>query len=192
MLQNKTLLLSLLGILLVIKFVVQPVLEWQTAQSEQLARQSNQLEKGLALLDEQAELETRLLSLSNRRTALNGQLYGSDSDATNYQLRVQRLLEDLLEKNNLRARNSNWLSPVSDSVSEELRLEIALSGKIKDFIHFLLDVEQVKPKLAVLRIGSAINRMSSVQNKLGSFNGVVVITGWRALSDEQMQEPDND
>lgn len=190
-LNNRPLLLSIIGVLVTVKFVVQPIFAWQDDVANKLTRQSQQLNKGLTLIENQEELRNQLDTLREKRVTLSEGLLGIDRDSTGYQLRVQRLIDELLEKNKLKARNSNWFTPVSDGVKEEQRVEIALSGKQKDFIKFLLDIENTKPKLAIVQIGSAINKMSSAQSKLGTFNGMIVVTGWRALPTSELGAPED-
>ena len=181
LLSNKPLLLSVVAVLAAIRFVLVPFIEWQNEKLSVLNRQEMQLIKGLELLASRESLDEELSRLRNERNSLGGDFLGNDADATSYQLRVQKLINSLLEKNNLKSRNTNWLAAVDKGSLEEHKIEVSFSGKQKDLIQFLLDVEQQKPKIAVYELSGGISGMVARRNILGNTNGKVTLAGWRAL-----------
>ena len=182
LIKNKPLMLSVVAILAGMKFVIMPIVEWQDEKISVMHRQETQLNKGLTLLEGKETLVSSLTALSKKREALSKELLGEDQNATSYQLRVQKVINTLIEKNDLRARNSNWLTPLDKGGIEEHRLELSFSGKQKNFIQFLLDIEQQKPKIAVYELTSGISNMATQRGNLGNVNGKVILVGWRTNS----------
>lgn len=184
LLSNKPVLFGIVGLLVALKFGVQPVIEWQNDKAATLKRQQRQLEKGLQLLANQQQLQQQLMLAKKNRELLTKDILGKEPDQNAFKLRVQRSIEGLIDKHQLKVRNTNWLLPTFDGVSEEHRIEISFAGDNKNLIGFLLDVEQVEPKLAVLEMSSAMSKMRPAAQKLGSFNGRLVLAAWRASEDK--------
>lgn len=181
-LSNKPLLLVLIALLATIKFVIQPILEWQSDQRNELARKQTQLSKGLLLLENQNVLAQTLSIAEDSRESYTRDILGVDPDTTAFQLRVQRQIESLIEKHNLKVRSANWLQAMERRVSIEHRLEVSMSGSNKDLWAFVMDVEQLTPKLSIVQFNTAMSKMMPNANRLGTFNGKVVILGWQSAT----------
>lgn len=180
LLSNKPLMLTLIGLLLAIKFVLQPIVEWQNKKVDDIFLLERQLNKGLGLIQNEEILKSQLSQVSERLKALTKTVLGRDENVAAYQLRVQKQIEELMEKHDIVARNVNWLSPQIDGYSEEHKIEMNLSGQSKDFVLFLLDIEQTTPKMAVVEFSTLISRQYPSRKKLGNITGRLVLAGWRA------------
>lgn len=182
LLDNRPLIIGLILILVGLKFVFVPVIQWQDLTMTKIAKQDKQLQKGLALVENKEELVSTLTSLKNdSRQQL--QLFASDEKSSiAYQLKIQKNVETLLEKYKLKSRSVTWLTPVTKSSIEEHRLEVTLSGELKKFIQLMVEIEKQKPKLALMEFRSNISRMKPTRNKLGKFTGKFVVVGWRSTA----------
>jgi hypothetical protein len=102
-----------------------------------------------------------------------------EKSVLDYQLKIQKQIEALLSSLALTTRSVSWLNPLQDGHLEEHRMEISLTGSMKSYIQFMIALEQIKPKLTIDEFRSNISKMYPNQNKLGRFNGKIVIVGWR-------------
>lgn len=181
MTQKQKWLISALLLLAAMKFAVLPWMQWQEEKAANVSLLSAQLSKGWALLEHQAALQQRLQKLQESEQQLLSQVVYRDDSSTAFQLRLQKQLDELMAKHNLSVRNSNWLSPVQRGTMQEHRLEMGLSGELKQLLAFMADVEQVTPKLTILEASSQISNMRPNAKKLGDFNGRILIGAWLSV-----------
>lgn len=165
-----------------IKFLLVPIFDWQNIQIKSINRQNSQLVKGLDLLANQKQLITQLQTLRHHAQRQLSLIARTDETAIVYQVNIQKQMEKLLEKYHLNARSTTWLNKVTRGNIEEHRLEIALKGSVKNFIEFISEIEQQKPKLAILEYRSIINQMSPQSHELGRFSGKFIVVGWRNIA----------
>jgi len=179
---DRKLMIQIIVVLLLAKFVIVPVLEWQNEQIDIVNRQSKQLNKGLKLLENKSELVEHLGKLRSELQVQSQLIAGKGESAISYQLNVQKQIEALLEKYELTSRSITWLNPAVKGNTEEHKLELQLKGSLKNFISLIMEIEQQKPKLAVVEYKSNVSKMYPQRQKLGQFLGKLVIVGWRDIS----------
>ncbi|MCC2614811.1 hypothetical protein LJ739_00985 [Aestuariibacter halophilus] len=189
--QNKTILLGFVAVLLVIKFAVVPLIDWQDSTAATVHRQAAQLEKGKRLLANQEDIAARVQALEALRETLQEGLVFSAEDQTSLQIELQSFLGKRLEEYGLEARNINWLNSLSKGPLVEQRVELSLSGKLHGLISFMLDVEQFQPRMSVVRINTINSNMYPQRQTLGQFNGMVVLSMMRnaGTSGETDEQP---
>ena len=68
-------------------------------------------------------------------------------------------------------------------------MEISLTGSTKNYIQFMMALEQIQPKITIVEFRSNISKMYPNQNKLGRFNGKIVIVGWRKNTGSVNEKP---
>jgi hypothetical protein len=179
LLDNKKRLLIVCAVLIAIKFILLPWFEWQNTQVNQIAAIEKQLQKGLLLVNEQQELTDSISQLQDTYRTNLALIASEEKSVLDYQLKIQKKIEALLSSLALATRSVSWLNPLQDGPFEEHRMEISLTGSMKSYIQFMIALEQIKPKLTIDEFRSNISKMYPNQNKLGRFNGKIVIVGWR-------------
>ena len=184
-LKNKPILIGLILVLVTIKFAILPIVNWQENKVLEIQKKNKQLKKGLALVDNQQDLAFELLTLQQFSLKQLQLVAGTENTAIQYQLNIQRKIEALIEKYELRSRSVSWLNKVDRDGHEEHRLEVSLAGTFKGFISLLTEIEKQKPKLALLEFRSNISKMFPNRNELGQFSGKFVVISWRAIPREQ-------
>jgi hypothetical protein len=182
LLDDKKRLLIVCAVLIAIKFVLLPWFEWQNTQVNQIAAIEKQLQKGLLLVNEQQELTDSISQLQDTYRTNSALIASEEKSVLDYQLKIQKKIEALLSSLALTTRSVSWLNPLQDGHLEEHRMEISLTGSMKSYIQFMIALEQIKPKLTIDEFRSNISKMYPNQNKLGRFNGKIVIVGWRNRS----------
>jgi len=184
LLDNRPLIIGMILTLISIKFVLVPVIQWQNQTLVKITKQDRQLQKGLALVDNKDDLLEKFTSLKNYSRQQLKLVASDEKSPIAYQLKVQKNIESLLDKYKLKSRSVTWLAPVRKSSIEEHRLEVTLSGKLKEFIQFMVEIEKQKPKLALMEFRSNISKMKPVRNELGQFTGKFIVVGWRSTTGE--------
>jgi hypothetical protein len=179
LLDNKKRLLIVCAVLIAIKFILLPWFEWQNTQVNQIAAIEKQLQKGLLLVNEQQELTDSISQLQDTYRTNSALIASEEKSVLDYQLKIQKQIEALLSSLALTTRSVSWLNPLQDGHLEEHRMEISLTGSMKSYIQFMIALEQINPKLTIDEFRSNISKMYPNQNKLGRFNGKIVIVGWR-------------
>jgi hypothetical protein len=182
LLDNKKRLLIVCAVLIAIKFILLPWFEWQNTQVNQIAAIEKQLQKGLLLVNEQQELTDSISQLQGTYRTNKALIASEEKSVLDYQLKIQKQIEALLSSLALTTRSVSWLNPLQDGHLEEHRMEISLTGSMKSYIQFMIALEQINPKLTIDEFRSNISKMYPNQNKLGRFNGKIVIVGWRNSS----------
>lgn len=179
LLNDKKHLLLLCGVLLLIKLILMPWFAWQNKQVQQIGSIEKQLQKGLQLVGEQQTLTDNIATLQSAYRTNSALVASAEKNLLDYQLKIQKDIEKLMATLELSSRSVSWLSPVLVGELEEHRMEISLSGSLKNYIQFMIDIEQIQPKLTIDEFRSNISQMKPMQNKLGRFTGKIVIVGWR-------------
>lgn len=181
---KQKILLAFLAVLILLKFVIVPIMEWQEEKAQSIARLDEQLSKGNSLLTNQDQLEAALIAFKEQNANLKKQLVSVDSSTTAFQLRMQKMIDEWINEYELSVRNSNWLSPYPQPHAIEHRLELSLNGNVKDFIRLMIRVEQHQPKISIIEASSAINNMMPNAQKLGTFNGRLVLSAWQSAEEQ--------
>lgn len=182
LLNNRKLVIGTIAVLASLKFIVVPVIDWQNEQAAVYEKKLRQLNKGLSLLNNREELTAEIESWRAQNVQYIELMAQPAKSATSFQLAKQNDLDKLLEKHGLKAKRSNWLEHIEQGVVEEHKLELSLSGQLKDFISLVIEIEQASPRMAIVDYRMTISKMSPASHKLGNFSGTLVIASWRDLS----------
>lgn len=188
LLDNKPLLIKIIAALVILKFAIMPIIEWQNEQAQSVAKLQKQLDKGLSLVSKHELLITETAkSKQNLNKELDKVAINSDTPLS-YQLSIQKKLEQLLNKHELTARSVSWLTPFSSHSFEEHKLELMLAGELKNFTQFIIEVESIQPKISLFEMRTNVSRMFPKQNKLGRFTGKLVLVSWRNVTGDANNE----
>lgn len=179
-LEDKKLLIGILLFLVGIKFLLMPLFDWQDAKIEQIQRYNKQLNKGNFLVKNQQTMLETVNEIKQRSASLLNKVASKADTRVSYQLKVQKEVELLMEKYELRARSVTWLKSIKSGPFDEHRLELSLAGSFKNYIRFLNEIESVSPKLNIIELRANVSKMFPKRNELGSFSGKVIVSGLNA------------
>ena len=128
---NQKQLLSILGLLLLLKFIIVPVLDWQNSLVEELSIKEQRLLKSVKAVDESKELTETLEQLTKKNEQLQSLLFEHKPD-TEFQLKQQQLVEGIFEENEIEISNIGWSpkSYVEEWQLTKFELRINFSGNI--------------------------------------------------------------
>jgi len=169
-LRKHALLISLLVILLISKFIVVPIFEWQ----EQLIIENNSQEKRLAKI-------TRVLTKDGQVNAVNQKLinelekaerlFFSYQSESAFKLSQQQVFEKLLEKHQLRSSNIGWQTATeyTELALTRYQVNIRFSGQFVDVVAMYTELESSTPWLEIDNFN--ISTRSGKDGVIGNIKG---------------------
>jgi len=167
-------LLALLTLLLVAKFIIVPIYQWQdTALSEinLLEKKQGKISKVLKGKDDTTKLKYDLEAALQQT---DGLIFPFQADAK-FKLNQQKMLESLLSKHNLTIQHVGW--QVARSKDSLLLISypifIRFSGKTTDVVKFLAAIEMNPQRIGVEEFNFSFKRQSD--KALGRINGSVTL-----------------
>ena len=145
-LKKHALLLSVMGFLLVIKFVIVPLMEWQEAIFVESAQLEKRLTKVEAVLANEDTISSGVLVLKREIAKVDALLFKSEAESI-FKLEQQQLLEQLLESNELNASNFSWQAktPLPELDAYKYQVNIRFDGKLANVINTLVALEAHTP-----------------------------------------------
>jgi hypothetical protein len=144
--QNKPLLLAVLAVLVLAKFVLLPLSEWQQQQLSELALLHNKLEKTKRLVLSKEELAAAFSAVEKPYKTL-AEKVPQTSDKQKYRLEFQQQLESLLATHRVQVVSFAWQGdkPVAGADISEARIELRLRGMPADYVSAIADLQQQMP-----------------------------------------------
>jgi hypothetical protein len=165
---NKPLLLALLAALLVLRFIVVPVFEWQNQVISDTKAQQNKLDKSDAYIN---DLPTLVAFKDKLTAALAARHAASDTynDIGRYQIDKLRQLEKMFKLADISISSSNWLDPVVTAKGVTLQLNLQFSGKLKPFINLHTQIAGMSSNVIITDLNITVFGQGA--DTLGTFNG---------------------
>lgn len=168
--QRKSLLLGLVVVLVVLRFVVVPVYQWQQEAIASNERLASNLEKSRRLLEDQGAQE-RIERLRERVQSLEAKLPSGITDL-DLQVRVNTMLENSLEQAGLREISRAW--SFGDQTPRLAELRLAVRGHFYDVVQWLHKMETREQPLRVAEL--QINQTGG--SRSGEVNAILVLRQW--------------
>ena len=149
-LQKHRLLLSLIALLVAIKFVIVPIFSWQATQWADLQRLEQKQYKISQVLQQQnsnSQVNAALTVALNQAKPL----FFPDQLETDFKLTQQKILEALLDKHDLKLQNIGWETSTRLTDLDLVRYPIKLSlmGKGINIIEFITAIESKRQYIQV-------------------------------------------
>lgn len=164
--------ISVLLLLVLARFVWQPLWQakqdsWQQLQFSETARQKAQAL--LALEDEmqQAQMDMQALLLATE------QKLAAVADLTRYKLQTQQQLEQLFNQYDLQITLSSWRDGISENGIQALVLDLRFNGKVKNYLRLLQQLQQsaVMPSLVITEQQLTVRGQAA--DSMGSADGSI-------------------
>lgn len=169
---NSKKLLLVLGVMLVARFILIPIIEWQDdmiAENESLSKRLTKIDN--VLFNEEV-IALNLSKVKNTNSALQ-QNYFIASDVEAFKLKQQQVLEQKFENHKLKIKGINWIANIPGDVSEH-RLKITFQGKTKHLAQMQMELVQQSPYIDVTEW--VIRLKQNNQTSMGLANGYVMLT----------------
>lgn len=170
--KDKPVLLLVLGVLLLARFILVPIFDWQEETLTSTQHLQKKLNKSKAYLDDlpalQAHKEALEQALTVRRA--ESELF---NDVNRYQIAKQRQFEAIFEQNQIVITSSNWLEPIPTEKGVIVLLRLKFHGKVKSFLASHLQLSGVSKSISITNLSLSISGQGS--DSLGNVNGNVII-----------------
>ncbi|WDE13270.1 hypothetical protein [Thalassomonas haliotis] len=149
-LRKHAFLIAVLLLLVVIKFILLPIFQWQ----EQLSIENNRLEKKAAKISKVLTDDGRVAEVRQqlvRQLKLGESLLFSYQEEAAFKLTQQQVFERLLEKHALKASNIGWQtgSALENVGLVKYQVKIKFDGKFVDVIAMFAELESSTPWLQI-------------------------------------------
>lgn len=127
--RNKNLLLLVLALLLVIRFAILPLQQWQTNTYEQIQLYQKRQNRGEQLLQQQDQIDQIALTWQQLSAQLNS-IYPAHQNPGDAQLVAQQRIQALVSANKARFELFDWLVlPVQDSARlQQATVKLRVTG----------------------------------------------------------------
>jgi len=170
--QNKNILLIILAIILVLKFALLPIIEWQNQSINTLQIVNKKLNKSLSFINELPKLEEQKQRLINSLAQLKSEV-DTYQDVSRYQLEKQREVEKIFAMHNIVIKSFNWQDIIKLNNGTQLKLMVKYSGKLKDFLSLHMDISKFNRSTTVSNLG--LNIRGQDDKSLGVISGSIVL-----------------
>lgn len=181
--KRKQQLLLVLALLLFAKFILQPLLQWQSEKRDQIQLAEKRLTRGEQAIAESQDYQQRIEKLDETLSALKGKLF-SPMEETAFRLEQQSWLENKLAQFNLEADSVSWspIKELSNGVTQH-RMDITVIGDVDDVVRFHRSLEQNAEKwVHFLAFNWVINR--HLEFRVGTVRGSATVAFYMAASEE--------
>jgi len=162
--------LAALVLLVSLKFIVVPLIDWQNTQLAQLTNLEKRAAKSQNVIANQGQISQSQQSINAQLEAIN-ELFVNTQREGEFKLAMQQQLEQTVASNQLQINTSSWLPSIAVANNQLIRhqLRLNLKGKMRDFITLITHLESQTPKAELKSLN--INIKGQKTDALGNMSG---------------------
>jgi hypothetical protein len=170
---NKPLLLAIVASLLLIKWGVQPVLDWQQQVKLEIEQDYLNLQKTRRIIQAKSEFEQQANELRSIENNLTLRFAAQTAD---FQINTQRQIEELFKTLGIKIESFSWLSQ-SDRKYGAVSFQVQISGKLEDFMSLQLKLRTNNTPYTIseYRVRRKSTRDADIENLQGTLNVSVFV-----------------
>lgn len=167
--------LGIIGVLLVLKFIVVPLVDWQAEQVNLISNLQKRAAKSQGVIKNQIVIDAQQQQITQQLEQIN-RLFVAPQKDTEFKLAMQQQVEQLMAKYQLQINNSNWLVSlkVADNTLMRHQLTLNISGKLLNFQKILVELETSTPIIQVSDFNMRIKGQS--EQELGQVDGTIELS----------------
>ena len=167
--KNQTLLL-IVAVLLLLKILVEPLINWQNQQIAVNANLAKKATKSEAVLAQQQQLEALKSQVTAHLQQLTPLYYPYQSD-TQFKLTQQQRVEEYLNKHQIKVSNIGWQALLKLDQQQLIRHQMLLSlqGKTTDLIALMQELETLTPRINIVEFNVSLKGQDA--ESLGRVDG---------------------
>ncbi len=169
-LKKHWLLLSIVALLVVIKWGYIPLSDWQNALYFEVKQKQKRLLKSSRVLEKSDLYNQQNIQLQSSLAIANDVFFNEQDDSL-FKLEQQKFVEQLLSKSNLTLTRIVWENTL-ESVEPKIKhykMNVFFSGRATDMVRYVTELEQHKPYIEVSDF--IFNIKKSHQAPLGNVSG---------------------
>jgi len=167
-------LLSIVAVLLVVKFIIVPVLDWQNEIKTEIENKSRQLAKMERATDNVDDYQRHIKEL-NQSIEHQLKLFYPFSLESKFKIDYQKRLEAIAAEHNVLLTNIGWNSvlTVSEQRLEQYEVAVYYRGETIDFARFIKAIESTEQVTNVKDLNMSFRGQRD--EKLGKISGNFVL-----------------
>ncbi|WP_165724812.1 GspMb/PilO family protein [Pseudoalteromonas sp. SA25] len=182
--------LGVLALLIVLKFIVVPLFDWQNEQLANLANLQKRVSKSQNVIANQTQITQSQQRISAQLKAINS-LFINYKPEDEFKLAMQQQIEKTVANQQLQINTSNWLPSILVANKQLMRhqLRLSIKGKMLDFTKLITELESVTPKAELKTFN--INSKGQNAEQLGRVDGIIELAFYMQqpnVNNVQMQE----
>lgn len=164
--------LTVLLLLMIVRFVWQPL--WQAKQDnwQQLQFSETARKKAQALLTLETEMQQAQQQIQMLLQAAENNL-GKAADLTRYKLQTQQQLEQLFSQHKLQITQSSWRDGLTDEGVQTILLELRFNGQVKDYLRLLQQLQQDGSLPSMVITEQHLSNLGQTGQSMGNTQGRV-------------------
>lgn len=171
---KRKLMLGVLAVLLIARFVLVPIFDWQQAQISTIEAKQQRLVKANAVVNRLPQLELALAQLQESNQVQQAR-YFKQSSLNAFKLQLQQQIETLFADYDMKISNFSWVVEIPGQITEA-RAKIAFEGSTANFARLQLAIAQSPKLLNIAQWSLHIKRMSS--QSLGQARGSLLLAAY--------------
>lgn len=173
-LKKHALLLSLLSLLLFVKFVLVPIYQWQEGKLYTVQMLQKKQQKIANILQYKNEEREKYITLKEN-VAKGESIFFPYQKESDFKLAQQKLIESFLVNNNVAASNIGWqvTSPLPEYKAINYQLKLQFSGEYLNVVNLIFSLEKNVQRIEIPDFNLNIQGQSG--DKLGNINGWLII-----------------
>lgn len=182
--------LGVLALLIVLKFIVVPLFDWQNEQLANLANLQKRVSKSQNVIANQTQITQSQQRISAQLKAINS-LFINYKPEDEFKLAMQQQIEKTVANQQLQINTSNWLPSILVANKQLMRhqLRLSIKGKMLDFTKLITELESATPKAELKTFN--INSKGQNAEQLGRVDGIIELAFYMQqpnVNNVQMQE----
>jgi hypothetical protein len=161
-------LLAVVSILLIAKFIYIPIVDWQNTLHSEIQQQEKKLTKIDKVLKQKGKVTQANAQLEKLLT-IKKSVFFPQAEETKFQLKQQKMLENLFEKSQLKLTKFAWrrTQQIVNLSASHHKLQVYFSGKTSHLMQLMSAIESYTPYIEVSDF------VLNVKRQKGSLLGMV-------------------
>lgn len=161
-----------LAILMMLKFAVVPLFDWQNRQLGSIANLQKRVSKSQNVIAHQSQISKSQQQISGQLKAINSLFIPYKAEGE-FKLAMQQQLEQTVARNQLQITSSNWLPSILVANGQLMRhqLRLSIKGNMLDFTNLITELESATPKAELKTFNINIKGQNS--ERLGGVSGTL-------------------
>ena len=164
--------------LLIVRFLIAPILAWQSELVISLETQTRQLDKSLEMAERYDEYQSHLAQLDRAISEASSHFYADDESV---KLRIQKDVESLFNSNGVSIQSYNWTTD-QKGVPRKLRSVVKYRGNLNNVIKVFWDLAGSSMAISEVQSVERIRQPSS--GSLRSVDGELTLEFYGFSRDE--------
>ncbi|MFT5813785.1 MAG: hypothetical protein ACI9VT_001543 [Psychroserpens sp.] len=180
---KRKLMLGVLAVLLIARFILVPVFDWQKGKIALIAEKEQRLIKTNNVIDHVPQINLALKQL-NQSNNKQQDRYFAEASTNTFKLQLQQKIEMLFSEHTLKVTNFNWVAEIPGQITQA-RAKISFEGATTQFAMLQLAIAQLPKALNIAQWTLQVKGMN--EHSLGNVNGSILLIAYNIAPQKEAQ-----